>query len=52
MVERAIHLCLEDFQDIDAPPKVKTYPLVDLDSIVLEIQLGSLKPSTTDGYFM
>ena len=52
MVEQAIHFCLEDFQDIAAPPKVKTYPLVDLDYVVSEIQLASLKPSTTGGYFV
>ena len=29
IVERAIHLCLDDFQDIAPPPIVKMYPLVD-----------------------
>ena len=29
IVERAIHVCLDDFQDIAPPPIVKMYPLVD-----------------------
>ena len=52
MVDRAIHVFLEDFHDIYAPPKVNIYPLVDLDSKLLEIQLASLNPSITDGYLM
>jgi len=31
IVERAIHVCLKDFQDTAAPPRVNTYPLVDFD---------------------
>ena len=42
IVERAIHVCLEDFQEMAAPPKVNTYPLVDLVSVLSEIQLASL----------
>ena len=30
IVERAIYVCLDDFQDIDPPQIVKTYPLVDI----------------------
>ena len=33
IVERAIHVCLDDFQDIAPPPIVKTYPLVDFVSV-------------------
>ena len=32
IVDRAIHVCLEDFQDTAAPPRVNMYPLVDFDS--------------------
>ena len=42
IVERAIHVCLEDFQETAAPPKVNTYPLVYFVSILSEIQLASL----------
>ena len=38
LVERAIHACLEDFQETAAPPKVNTYPLVYLVSMLSEIQ--------------
>ena len=31
IVKRAIHVCLKDFQDTAAPPRVNTYPLVDFD---------------------
>ena len=37
IVERAIHVCLKDFQDTAAPPKVNTYSLVDFDSSESEI---------------
>ena len=42
IIEHAIHVCLEDFQETVAPPKVNTYPLVDLVSILSKIQLASL----------
>ena len=45
-----MHVCLEDFQDTAAPPIVKTYPLVDLESLESEIQLASQYPSGTAGY--
>ena len=32
IVKRAMHVCLKDFQDTAAPPRVNTYPLVDFDS--------------------
>ena len=47
IVEREIHICLEDFQDTTAPPRVNTYPLVDFDSSVSTIQLASLYPLST-----
>ena len=50
IVERAMHVCLEDFQDTAAPPKVNMYPLVDFDSSESTIQLASLYPSSTGGY--
>ena len=42
IVDIAIHVCLEDFHDIAAPPRVNTYPLVDLVSILSDIQFASL----------
>src|SRR5262249_6607117 len=42
IVDRAIHVCLEDFHETAAPPNVKTYPLVDLVSVLSEIQFASL----------
>ena len=50
IVEQAIHVCLEDFQDTAAPARVNTYPLVDFDSSEFAIQLASLYPSSTGGY--
>ena len=52
IMERAIHVFLKDFQDTAAPPRVNTYPLVDFDSSESAIQLASLYPSSTDGYFL
>ena len=42
IVERAIHVCLKDFQDTTALPRVNTYPLVDFNSSESTIQLASL----------
>lgn len=33
IVDLAMQVCLEDFQDTTAPPRVKTYPLVDFESL-------------------
>ena len=33
IVERTMHVFLEDFQDTAAPPRVNTCPLVDFDSL-------------------
>ena len=32
IVEKTIHVCLEDFHDTAVPSRVNTYPLVNLDS--------------------
>ena len=45
IVERTIHVCLKDFQDTVALPRVNMYPLVDFDSSESAIQLASLYPS-------
>ena len=51
IVEWVIHVCLKDFQDTAAPPRVNTYPLFDFDFSESAIQLTSLYPSSTGGYF-
>lgn len=38
-----------DFQDITAPPSVKTYPLMDFEFLDSDIQFASLYPSKTLG---
>ncbi|XP_057489423.1 uncharacterized protein LOC130775289 [Actinidia eriantha] len=45
-----MHVCLEDFQDTAAPPCMKTYPLVDFESFMSDIQVASQYPSSTTGY--
>ena len=50
IVEQAIHVCLEDFQDTAAPSRVNTYPLVEFDSSEFAIQLASMYPSSTARY--
>ena len=52
IVERAIHVYFKDLQDTVAPPRVNMYPLVDFDSSESAIQLASLYPSSTGGYFL
>ena len=37
IVDLAMHVCLEDFQETAAPPRVKTYPQVDFESLVSDI---------------
>jgi hypothetical protein len=32
-----IHICLEDFYDLVAPPNVKKYPLVNFKSLMSDI---------------
>ena len=50
IVEHEMHVCLDDFQDIVAPSKVKIYPLMDLESFILDIQFASEYPLSTAGY--
>ena len=50
IVERAMHVCLKDFQDTAAPLRVNTYPLVDFDFSESAIQLVLLYPSSTGGH--
>ena len=52
IVEHAMHVYFEDFQDPAAPPRVKIYPLVDFDSSEFTIQFASLYLSSTGGYFL
>ena len=52
IVDLAMQFCLEDFQDTDAPPSIKTYPLVDFESLVSDIQFASQYPSSTAGYLV
>ena len=44
IVERAMQVCLEDFQDTTVSPRVNMYPLVNFDSSESAIQLASLYP--------
>ena len=50
-MERVIHVCLKDFQDTAAPPRVNTYLLVDFDFLESVIQLASLYSSSTGEYY-
>ena len=40
IVERAMHVCLEYFQDTAAPPSMKTYPLMNFESFLFDIQFA------------
>ena len=51
-VEQVIHVCLEDFQNTAAPPRINTDPLVDFDSLKFAIQLASLYPLSTGEYYL
>jgi len=46
-----MQVCLEDFQHMAAPPRVKMHPLVNFDSSESVIQFALLYPSSTCGYF-
>ncbi|KAL2460236.1 Uncharacterized protein Adt_43656 [Abeliophyllum distichum] len=52
IVDRAMQVCFEDFQDTAAPPSVNTYPLVDLESFISDIQFASQYPSNTAGHLI
>ena len=41
IVECAMHVYFEDFQDIVAPLSIKTYPLMDFESFISDIQFVS-----------
>ena len=49
MVDLAMQVCLDDFQETAPPASVNTYPLVGFTSSVLEIQLASQYPSNIAG---
>ena len=51
IVEWVIQICLGDFQDTVASPRVKMYPLVDFGFSKSAIQFASLYSSSTGGYF-
>ena len=50
IVDLTMQVYLEDFNETTAPPRVNTYPLVDFESFISEIQFASLYPSSTAGY--
>ena len=50
IVDLAMQVYLEDFQETVAPPKVNTYPFMDLVSLESDIQLALLYPSNTAGF--
>ena len=41
ILDLVMQVCMEDFQDTTAPPRVKTYPLVNFESLVSDIQFAS-----------
>jgi len=41
-MDLAIHVYLDNFHDIIAPPSIKTYPLMDFEFLVSGIQLALL----------
>jgi len=49
IIERAVHVCLKDFQDTVVPSRVKMYLLVDFDFLESAIQFALLYPSSTCG---
>jgi len=49
-MEWAMQVCLENFKDMIAPPRVKMYLLVDFDSSEYAIQFALLYPSSKCGY--
>ena len=52
IVDLAITVCLEDFHDTAALANVNTYPLVDFESFISDIQFASLYPSRTARYLV
>ena len=49
MVDLAMQVCLDDFQETAPPGSLNTYPLVGFTSSVSEIQLASQYPSNIAG---
>jgi len=39
-MDLVIHICLKNFHEIADPPNVKTCPLVDIKSLISDIQLS------------
>ncbi|PHT58376.1 hypothetical protein CQW23_00739 [Capsicum baccatum] len=52
IVEQAIQVSLDDFQEAAPPSIVNTYPLVDFTLFYSVIQFASLYPSSTAGYLL
>ena len=52
IVDLAMQVCLDDFQDTAALPNVNTWPLVDLESFVSKIQFALLYLSNTERYLV
>jgi hypothetical protein len=51
IIDLVMHVCLEDFQKT-APLIVKINPLIDFESLVLNIKLVSVYPSNITRYFV
>ena len=49
-MDLAITVCLENFHDIAVPTNMNTYPLVNFESFISDIQFASLYPSRTLEY--
>ena len=52
IIDLAMHVCFENFQDTIAPPRVKTYSLVDFESFESDIQFASQYPSSKCEYLI
>ena len=49
IVDLVMTVCLEDFHDTAEPPSVNTYPLVDFETFISDVQFASLYPSRIVG---
>jgi hypothetical protein len=52
IVDLAMQVCLKDFQETAVPLIVKINSLVDFESLILDILLASLYPSSTTRYIV
>lgn len=52
IVKEAIAIYLDDFHDTTASVDVNTYPLVDFESFILDIQIVSIYSSSTAAYLV